>query len=92
MINDVLDLSRFEMVGFTLNREPTVLEQLVRDTVGIVQDLFRGRPIHLEVEIAADLPILELDAIRIRQVLLNLLNNAARFTERGRVPGSGAAR
>jgi signal transduction histidine kinase/CheY-like chemotaxis protein len=85
MIEDVLDLSRFEIVGFTLNREPAELEPLLRDTVGIVDDLFRGQPVRLEVEIAPDLPTLKIDRTRIRQVLLNLLNNAARFTEEGAV-------
>jgi len=83
MIDDVLDLSRFEMVGFTLNREPTLLRGLLRDTVGIAEDLFRRRPVRLELEIAPDLPTLQIDRTLIRQVLLNLLNNAARFTEEG---------
>ncbi|MCS7221093.1 MAG: ATP-binding protein [Anaerolineae bacterium] len=83
MINDVLDLSRFEMVGFALDKEPTSLEQLVRDAVSIAEGLVRGRPIRLEVEIPSDLPVLEVDRVRIRQVLLNLLNNAIRFTEKG---------
>jgi CheY-like chemotaxis protein len=85
MIDDVLDLSRFEMVGFTLNKEPTPLELLLRDTVEIAADLFRGQPVQLEAEIAPHLPTLEIDRTRIRQVLLNLLNNAARFTEQGTV-------
>ncbi len=85
MINDVLDLSRFEMVGFTLDKEPTPLEPFLRDTLEIVQDLFRERPIRLELAIESELPALEIDRTRIRQVLLNLLNNAARFTEQGTV-------
>ena len=83
MIEDVLELSRFEMVGFTLDKEPTALEPLLRDTVEIVEQLFRGRPVRLEVEAAPGLPVLEIDRTRIRQVLLNLLNNAARFTDEG---------
>lgn len=85
MIDDILDLSRFEMVGFTLNKEPTALEPLLRSAIEIAQDLFRGRPIRLEVEIEPGLPLLEIDRTRIRQVLLNLLNNAQRFTEAGTV-------
>ncbi|HDQ73612.1 MAG TPA: response regulator [Chloroflexi bacterium] len=85
MIDDVLDLSRVEMVGFTLNKEPTSLEPLLRDAVEIAEDLFQGRPVHLEIDVALDLPPLEIDRTRMRQVLLNLLNNAARFTEMGRV-------
>jgi CheY-like chemotaxis protein len=83
MINDVLQLSRLEMVGFTLDKEPTQLGSLLGDTLEIVEDLFRERPIRLELEITGDLPTLDVDRTRIRQVLLNLLNNAARFTEQG---------
>jgi signal transduction histidine kinase/DNA-binding response OmpR family regulator len=85
MINDILDLSRFEIAGFTLAKEPTPLESLLRDTLDIAGDLFQGQPVCLEVELASDLPTLEIDRTRIRQVLLNLLNNAARFTEEGTV-------
>jgi signal transduction histidine kinase/DNA-binding response OmpR family regulator len=85
MIDDVLDLSRFEMMRFTLNKEPTPLEPLLREAMDIATGLFRGRPIQLETEISRDLPTLEVDRTRIRQVLLNLLNNAAHFTEAGKV-------
>jgi signal transduction histidine kinase/CheY-like chemotaxis protein len=85
LIDDVLDLSRFEMVGFALKKEPTPLESLLRDAVGIVANLVRSRSIHLEVEIAPDLPTLEIDRTRVRQALLNLLNNAVRFTDEGTV-------
>ncbi len=85
MINDVLDLARFEMAGFTLDKEETSLEALVREAAEIASDLFQGRPVQLQVEIAPGLPTLRLDRTRMRQVLLNLLNNAARFTEQGQV-------
>lgn len=85
MIDDVLDLSRFEIVGFTLNKEPTALGSLIQEAVEISRDLFAGHPVRLETEIADDLPTLEIDRTRIRQVLLNLLSNASRFTEEGEV-------
>ena len=85
MIDDVLDLSRFEITGFTLNREPTPLEPLLRDAVNICKGLFRSQPVRLEVKIGRDLPTLKIDRIRVRQVLINLLKNAARFTEEGTV-------
>ncbi len=85
MIDDVLNLSRFEQVGFTLNREPTPLAPLLQEAVEIAQDLFQGEAVTLQTEFAPDLPTLEIDRTRIRQVLLNLLNNAARFTEEGYV-------
>ena len=85
MIDDVLDLSRFEIVGFTLNKEPTALGSLIREAVEIARDLFADHPVRLETEIADDLPVLEIDRTRIRQVLLNLLSNASRFTDEGEV-------
>jgi signal transduction histidine kinase/CheY-like chemotaxis protein len=85
LIDDILDLSRFDMGGEALNYEPTPLGPLLRDTVEIVEDLFQGHQVRLEVEIPDDLPTLNLDCTRIRQVLLNLLNNARRFTEEGLV-------
>jgi CheY-like chemotaxis protein/nitrogen-specific signal transduction histidine kinase len=83
MINDILDLSRFEMTGFTLSKEPTSLVSLLRETMEIVEDLFRAHSARLEMEIDPDLPTLDIDRTRIRQVLLNLFNNARRFTEAG---------
>lgn len=86
MIDDILDLSRFEMVGFTLHKEPTSVAPLLHDTVSIVSDLFESSPdLKLEVEIPPDLPQIDCDQTRIRQVLLNLLNNARRYTGSGTV-------
>ncbi len=83
MVDDILDLAKFEMVGFTLNKEITSLESLLREAVAISQDLFRNTAVRLEVNIAEGLPLLEIDRTRIRQVVLNLLNNAQRFTSEG---------
>lgn len=83
LIDDVFDLSRFDMVGFALNRETTPLAPLLVDTAEFARDLFQGRPVRFEVEIPNDLPAVDIDRTRIRQVLLNLLNNARHFTETG---------
>ena len=85
MIDDILDLSHFEMTGFTLNKQPTELEPLLQEALGMVADLFRNDAVTLKAEIEPDLPLLELDRTRMRQVFLNLLNNACRFTEKGTV-------
>jgi len=85
LIDDVLDLSRFEISGFVLNKELVALTPHLRETIAMAGDLFQGRPVRLEADIPEDLPMLEIDPIRIRQILLNLLANAARFTERGAV-------
>jgi signal transduction histidine kinase/CheY-like chemotaxis protein len=85
LIDDVLDLSRFEFTEFALNRETVLLTPHLRETIALAGDLFRGRPVALEADIPDDLPALELDPVRIRQVLLNLLTNASRFTKAGAV-------
>ena len=85
LIDDLLDLSRLEIVGFTLDKEPTSIETLVREAAEIGRDFFQGRKVTLEVSIEEELPLLEVDRTRIRQVLLNLLNNAARHTQEGTV-------
>jgi len=85
MINDILDLSRFEIVGFALQKEPVQLSPLVQEACEIASDVFEDTAVGLVVDIPSDLPVLEVDPTRIRQVLLNLINNAARFTEMGTV-------
>ncbi|PID85928.1 MAG: hypothetical protein CSB13_05525 [Chloroflexi bacterium] len=86
MIDDILDLSRFEMVGFTLKKEPTNIANLISEATTIVGNLFeKSEEVNLVVNIAPNLPLIDTDQTRIRQVLLNLLNNAQRFTEVGSV-------
>ena len=85
LIDDILDLSRYELTGFTLNKEPTDVSELLHNAVDMTTGLFRERPVKLELEVEPNLPILDIDRTRIRQVVLNLLSNARRFTEQGHV-------
>ena len=85
MINDILDLSRFEVSGFTLSKEPTPVSDLLSETAEIAQDIFRNHPARFVAEFPPHLPTLEMDRTRIRQVILNLLNNAQRHTQAGAV-------
>ena len=83
MIDDILDLSRFEMNGFNLTLEVVPLEPFLKETIEIARDLVRGHHTRLDLKISPELPMMEIDCTRIRQVILNLLNNACRFTEAG---------
>ncbi|MCL5996660.1 MAG: ATP-binding protein [Chloroflexi bacterium] len=85
MIDDILDLSRYDLAEFTLNKEPTKIEPLLQNAVEITAGLFRDRPVNLELVVEPNLPALNLDRTRIRQVVLNLLSNARHFTEHGTV-------
>lgn len=85
MIDDILELSRSEMAAFTLNKQLTSVADLLRETAEIAENFFRDTSVALTLEIAPNLPALAMDRTRMRQVLLNLLKNAQRFTQQGSV-------
>jgi len=85
LVNDVLDLSRIDGARMTINREPTELALVIDEAVSTIRNLVRGRPVELVTEVPDDLPTIDLDRTRIRQVLRNLLNNAVRFTDEGSI-------
>jgi signal transduction histidine kinase/CheY-like chemotaxis protein len=83
LVNDVLDLARIEAAQMSLLPEETDPVILVREAVDTARSLVESRGLTLRTEIEPGLPRLWLDPTRTRQVLFNLLNNAARFTEEG---------
>jgi signal transduction histidine kinase/ActR/RegA family two-component response regulator len=86
LINDLLDLSRIEAGRFALDPQPCDLWALIDEVIELQQPLAHERGLALEGHVAADAPRQVLiDAVRLKQVLLNLVNNALKFTERGRV-------
>ena len=85
LIDDVLDLSQIEAGQMALMKERAALGEIVDEAVTAVRPLFNSKGLTLRRDIPLNLPILYCDRIRIRQVLLNLLSNAGRFTERGGV-------
>jgi len=68
MIDDILDLSRFEMTGFSLVPEAVPLKPLLTEAVEMVGELVRGRPVHVALTVADDLPIVEIDRTRIARL------------------------
>lgn len=85
LINDILDLSKIEAGRMELYTETCHLDELVQSVMATATGLTKGKPIELHLEIAPDLPPVQVDRTRIRQVLLNLLSNAAKFTESGSI-------
>ncbi len=85
MINDVLDLARVDAAQMTLSLEAVAPAELVQEAVGTARSLVEAKGLALHTHIEPGLPTLQLDPTRIRQVLFNLLNNAARFTDQGSV-------
>ncbi len=85
LIDDVLDLSQVEAKRVALTKERVRFREIVDAAVVAVRPLFESKGLYLETEVPETLPMVFCDRTRIRQVVLNLLSNAGRFTERGGV-------
>lgn len=86
VLDDILDLSRVETGHIELQLQPTSAADLVRETAAIMAPEIRAKGLELGVDIIdPDHRRHALDADRLRQVLINLLNNAVRFTHEGRI-------
>ncbi|MDR2314460.1 MAG: response regulator [Spirochaetaceae bacterium] len=84
IINDILDLSKIEAGKMEINPGRYDLASLVNDVVTIIGVWIHEKPLDLRVIVADSLPgTLQGDEIRIRQVLLNLLTNAVKYTQEG---------
>lgn len=85
LVDDVLDLSQVEAGRMALSKGWTSVQEILDEAIQVVRSLFESKGLYLERESAPDLPPLYCDSTRIRQVVINLLSNAGRFTERGGV-------
>jgi signal transduction histidine kinase/CheY-like chemotaxis protein len=85
LINDVLDLSKIEAGRMELYKEPLAIADLLQSVMSSATGLTKSKPIELIQDIAPDLPVVEADRTRVRQILLNLLSNAAKFTDEGTI-------
>jgi PAS domain S-box-containing protein len=83
LINDILDLSRVESGRIELQPEQVDVAQTVQSALRILQDRARAQGISLVPEVAHDLPQLYADPTRVRQMLVNLLVNAVKFSDPG---------
>ena len=83
LVNDILDLSQMDANHLTVQQEVVPAAELIDRAVVEYEDLIRQRGLNLNVQIQPNLPEVYADRTRIHQVLLNLLNNALRFTDAG---------
>jgi adenylate cyclase len=85
LINQVLDLSKIEAGKLDLNMETVRIPPLIDEVVGTARGLAEQNKNRLIVECPPDIALLLVDPLRLRQILLNLLSNACKFTKDGEV-------
>jgi signal transduction histidine kinase/ActR/RegA family two-component response regulator len=86
LVNDMLDLSRIEAGGLAMRWREVAPISVAQQVVALLRDRARAKGLLLDLELAGDLPPrLWTDAVRLQQVLVNLVGNAIKFTEQGSV-------
>jgi signal transduction histidine kinase len=93
IIKDILDLSKVEAGHAELHEELIDVDATVKSALAVVRHRLEQGGHRVSVEIPADLPVLRADPVRLKQILINLLSNAAKFTPpRGRIALGAALR
>jgi signal transduction histidine kinase len=85
LINDILDISKIESGMMSLFIEEVDMNPILMSTVSMAKALVKGKPIRLKTAIEDDLPSICGDKRRLRQIFLNLVSNAVKFTPEGSV-------
>ena len=85
LINDLLDLSKIEAGKLELQQAAVDLDEIFKGVVASSLGLVGERPIQVRIDYPEKLPLVWADALRIRQILLNLMSNAIKFTKTGSV-------
>ena len=85
LLNDLLDLSRLEAGKMPLHAAPFDLHEFAAEARDVWQPRTEGKRVDLRIRVDDSAPRIEADALRLRQILFNLMSNALKFTERGHV-------
>ena len=83
LINDILDMSKIESGGLTLNPEPYTREEFVSSIDTVIRPLMDSRQLHFDCRLEDGPECICVDRLRFNQIFLNLLSNAAKFTPQG---------
>ena len=85
LVNDILDLSKIEAGKIRLDAEWVSVEEIIVGVMASTYILIEDKPIELKEEIESNLPKIYVDRGRIRQAVINILSNAAKFTDVGSI-------
>jgi len=83
LISDMLDCSSIEAGKLALRPDLSNIRELINGAFSLVHRQFKSKRIGVKIKMADELPFITIDALRIKQVLINLLNNAAKYTPFG---------
>jgi signal transduction histidine kinase len=85
LINDMLELSRLELGVARFAPGEVDLREIIEGVMATTRALARGKAVQIQEEVPAELPTLYTDGQRVRQVILALLSNAVKYTEKGNI-------
>ncbi|MBZ4375322.1 response regulator [Corallococcus interemptor] len=85
LINDILDLSKIEAGRVEVVTEPVDVQELADECMATVKEYLKGKDVALTVNVDTEAKEIRTDALKLRQIMLNLLSNAAKFTDTGEV-------
>jgi two-component system cell cycle sensor histidine kinase PleC len=86
VVTDVLDMSRLESGGLALDRRECLISEVLEIAIENTGEMFAAKEQAVDLRIAPDLPVVHADTKRLRQIFVNLLSNASKFTdEKGRI-------
>jgi len=92
MINDILDISKIEAGKMELAFDEVDVTQIIESVHSTARGLVKDKPVQLIVDLEENLPVIQADTTRVRQILLNLISNAAKFTDQGSITISARQR
>jgi len=85
LINDILDLAKIEAGQLDLDLQNVEVEPFLMDMVETSRILVKDKPVELVLDVESGLPMIHADRLRLQQIMNNLLSNAAKFTEQGKI-------
>jgi two-component system CheB/CheR fusion protein len=83
LVNQILDMAKVEAGKMTLTLTRLRMKNLLQEILVLVENMVSKKNLHMDVEIAEDLPDIEGDELKVKEIIFNLLSNAVKFTPAG---------
>jgi len=83
LINQILDMAKVESGKMSLTLSIVPMKSLLNEVSRLIEDMYSRKNLQMELEIAEDLPDIEIDELKVKEIIFNLLSNAVKFTPEG---------